>query len=147
MNDDIKEMDYKSRIEKAVEYIKEHTTSFGDVFIPASESWYLSDTLNGRSDKEMTLKQLLDLYNFRNYREDLKFDRNKYDTVNIRIYLNDSISNNDYVEFGVYDYSEDEYKEDLYKKFIRKEILETKIQGIYFDYDLETFCVALEKVE
>lgn len=40
--------DYKSRIEKAVEYLKEHTTSFGDVFIPASESWYLSDILNGK---------------------------------------------------------------------------------------------------
>ena len=43
--------DYKSRIEKADEYVKEHTTSFGDVFIPASESWYLSDILNGRSDE------------------------------------------------------------------------------------------------
>ena len=47
----IKEMDCKSRIEKIGKYIKEHTTSFGDVFIPASESWYLSDTLNGRSDE------------------------------------------------------------------------------------------------
>lgn len=43
--------DYKSRCEKADEYIKEHTTSFGDIFIPASESWYLSDILNVRSDE------------------------------------------------------------------------------------------------
>lgn len=41
----------QQRIDKAVGYIKEHTTSFGDVFIPASESWYLSDILNGRSDE------------------------------------------------------------------------------------------------
>ena len=48
----VKELEgYKSCCEKVVEYIKEHTTSFGDVFIPASESWYLSDILNGGSDE------------------------------------------------------------------------------------------------
>lgn len=97
---------------------------------------------------KFTLKQFLDIYNFRNYRDNLKFDNNKYDTNIIRIYLTDDIGGSSrYIEFGIYDYSEEEYKEDIYREFINKKILEKEIVGMSFDYDLETFCVTLKGEE
>ena len=94
---------------------------------------------------KLTLADFLDLYNFRNYRDELKFDSNKYDTYNIRIYLCDSINSSRYVEFGIYDYSEDEYKKEIYEEFINKEILKREVSNMSFDYDLETFCIWLKE--
>lgn len=94
---------------------------------------------------KLTLKQFLDLYNFRNYRPDLDLDSNKYDTAIIRIYLTTDIgSSSRYVEFGIYDYSEDAYKEEIYREFINKETLEREIATMCFDEDLGTFCITLQ---
>lgn len=91
----------------------------------------------------MKLKEFLDIYNFRDFRPDVKSENGKFDTVVIRVYLNNELSNHDYVEFGVYDFCENEYKQKLYEKFINKEILNSKVSSMYFDYDLNTFCVCL----
>jgi len=93
----------------------------------------------------MTLKEFLDLYNFRDYRAEIETENKRYDTSIVRIYLTNDMSNHDYIEFGIYDYSENEYKEFLYEKFIRKELLKTTVKGMYFDYDLNTFCIYLEE--
>ncbi len=93
----------------------------------------------------MTLKQLIDLYNFRNYRSEIETDSKRYDTTTIRIYLGDSIHHNNYVEFGIYDYSEDEYKEKLYTQFLNKDILKRKVFSIYYDDEINIFCVCLEE--
>lgn len=93
----------------------------------------------------MTLKEFLDLYNFRNYRSEIETDSKKYDTTTIRIYLGESIHNNDYIEFGIYDYSEDEFKEKLYTQFLNKDILKRKVVSIYYDDEIGIFCVELEE--
>lgn len=94
--------------------------------------------------KKVTLNDILKLYNFRNYRSDLEFESKRYDTYNIRIYLTDDIDSDcRYVEFGVYDYAEDDYKEKLYKSFIDEKTLKREVTGMCFDYMLETFCVWL----
>lgn len=94
---------------------------------------------------KLTLKQFLDLYNFRNYRPELDLESNKYDTAIIRIYLTTDIgSSSRYVEFGIYDYSENEYKEEIYREFINRELLERKVAGMCFDEDLGTFCITLQ---
>lgn len=92
---------------------------------------------------KITLKDLIDLYNFRNYRNDLDLESLKYDTHTIRIYLGNSISSHNYVEFGVYDFGEEEYKEDLYKEFLNEEVLKRKVESMYQDYELNIFCVLL----
>lgn len=94
----------------------------------------------------MTLKKLLDLYNFRNYRTDVEIDSKKYDTQTIRIYLDSEYAKSDrYVEFGVYDFSEDEYKEGIYTEFISAEALKREVEGIWYDEEIGIFCVWLGK--
>ncbi|MBQ1496112.1 MAG: hypothetical protein IIZ40_02000 [Bacilli bacterium] len=95
---------------------------------------------------KLTLERFLDLYNFRNYRDDVKNESKRLDTNIIRIYLSDEIGNSTkWVEFGIYDYSEDEYKQDIYKEFINKDTLKKEIVDMYFDYDLNTFCITLKE--
>lgn len=91
----------------------------------------------------MKLREFIDIYNFRNYRDELKSENNKYDTEIIRVYFDTFIGTNHYIEFGIYDFSEDTYKQGIYEKFIDKKMLERKIESMYFDYDLNTFCIHL----
>ena len=91
----------------------------------------------------MILKEILDLYNFRYYRSELQIESKKYDTNIVRIYLNDgSCSDYRYIEFGVYDFGNED-KEYLYKKFINEKILKSKVNEIYFDDELNVFCIWL----
>ena len=95
---------------------------------------------------KLTLERFLDLYNFRNYRDDVDSESKRLDTNTVRIYLSDEIGNSTkWVEFGIYDYSEDEYKQDIYKNFINKDTLKKEIVDMYFDYDLNTFCIMLKE--
>lgn len=91
----------------------------------------------------MKLRELIDLYNFRQYRDEIKLESLKYDTNIVRIYFDENIGTNHYVEFGIYDFGEDEYKQEIYETFINKKMLERKVESIYFDYDLNTFCIHL----
>ena len=93
----------------------------------------------------MTLKQLIDLYNFRDYRTEIETENLRYDTSIIRIYLGETIHKDNYIEFGIYDYSEDEYKEKLYTQFLNKDILKRKVVSIYYDDEIGIFCVELEE--
>ena len=94
---------------------------------------------------KLKLKDFLDLYNFREYRTDIpvEIDYKRNDTDIIRIYLDTSISTNRYIEFGIYDWSEDEYKESIYNSFLNKDILDANIESINFDYDLDVLMIWL----
>ena len=91
---------------------------------------------------KLKLKDFLNLYNFRRYREDVpEYKRN--DTDIIRIYLDTNIGKNRFIEFGIYDFSEDEYKENIYNSFLKDDILDTNIESINFDYDLNVLMIWL----
>lgn len=98
----------------------------------------------------MKLRDMLMLYNFRYYREDLykDWESKAYDTQVIRIYLKDDITrNNKYIEFGVYDFSEDDYKLDIIENSLNEKILDTKVSCIYYDDQIEIFCIMLEPLD
>lgn len=92
---------------------------------------------------KLTLKDLLDLYNFRNYRSEIEIESLRYDTSIIRIYLDEKISSHKYIEFGIYDFSEEEYKEEIYNEFINENTLKRKITSLYYDDNLSIFCIVL----
>lgn len=84
----------------------------------------------------MKFKEFIKTYNFR-YVNDLG-ERYNLDTQTIRIYPdNDDIGRNYWFEFGVYDFGEEEYKMDICESVLSKEIMESYVEIISMNPDLE----------
>lgn len=88
----------------------------------------------------MKLEELLNLYNFRLYREDLR-DNNKENSNTIRIYLDYE----NWFEFGIDDWSSDKTKEENIKKALNKSILEQEVESFKVDDDMYIFVVYLKE--
>lgn len=89
----------------------------------------------------MKLEQLLELYNFRLYRDDLQ--KNKENTDVIRIYLNYDT----WFEFGIDDWGINEFKKSNINKILIKDILNRKVESFNVDSDSNTLFVYLEGKE
>ena len=92
----------------------------------------------------MKLIDLLSVYNFRLYRDDLKTNYAKENSSTIRIvfYENDSFNRN-WFEFGVNDWCEREEVIKTIKKVLNKEMLDRKVDSIQVD-DLEILEITLK---
>ena len=88
----------------------------------------------------MKLEELLNLYNFRLYREDLR-DNNKENSNTIRIYLDYE----NWFEFGIDDWCSDKTKEENIKKALNKSILEQEVESFKVDDDMDIFVVYLKE--
>lgn len=85
----------------------------------------------------ITFKQFIEKYNFR-YINDIQNDRYNFDTTIIRIYPDKEGAGRDYwFEFGVYDFSETKYKMDICEKVLTKEIMDSYVQTISCNPELE----------
>ena len=84
----------------------------------------------------MKFKEFIKTYNFR-YVNDLG-ERYNLDTQTIRIYPpSKDYERNKWFEFGVYDFSEEEYKIDICESVLSKEIMESYVESISMNPDLE----------
>ena len=91
-------------------------------------------------NKRITFEQFIRTFNFRycaGYSNEFKKDI--WDTQIIRIHLPydyDEYKDNEWFEFGVYDFSETEYKWDICKKVFNEEILKSYVSSIGYNvYD------------
>ena len=82
----------------------------------------------------MKFKEFIKTYNFR-YVNDLG-ERSNLDTQTIRIYPAE-YERNKWFEFGVYDFSEEEYKMEICESVLNKEIMESYVEIISMNPDLE----------
>jgi len=89
-------------------------------------------------DQAFTLNRFLDLYNFREMRE------NKEDTQIIRIYTDFPSK---YIEFGVNEWSYSATKTEIINSVMNKKILDRVVRSFNYDTDRGIFCVYLEEIE
>ena len=94
----------------------------------------------------MTLYDFLMIYNFRDGSKDTsKLDDN---TQIIRIYPDDSkLISQDWIEFGVYDFSEDEIKAKTINIFLNSKILKKEVTSFRLNYDVDVVEVYLKEEE
>lgn len=80
--------------------------------------------------KNITFKQFLNTYNFRNV---LDSTEEGMDTAIVRIYpdLDNEYSEHRWFEFGLYDYSESSWKRDIANLCLSKEVMESYISSFY----------------
>ena len=91
-------------------------------------------------NKRITFEQFIKTFNFRDYAGySNEFKKDIYDTKIVRIYLPydyDEHKDNEWFEFGVYDFSEKEYTWDTCKKVFNDEILKCYVSSIGYNvYD------------
>lgn len=86
----------------------------------------------------MTLEELLNIYNFRLYRDDLR-DENKENSNTIRIYLD----YRNWFEFGIDDWSSDKTKSENIKKVLDKYLLKRKVESFSVNDDMNMLVVYL----
>lgn len=90
----------------------------------------------------ITFEQFIKTFNFRSYvGYNSEFKKDVYDTKIIRIYLpnNEEVSfkDNDWFEFGIYDFSEKGYIWDLCKNIFNDNILKSYVSQIQYNtYDI-----------
>ncbi len=89
----------------------------------------------------MTLEELLNLYNFRLYRDDLR-DENKENSNTIRIYLNCF----SWFEFGIDDWSSDGIKANNIKKILDKNLLNREVESFNVNDDMNMLTVYLAEL-
>jgi len=88
----------------------------------------------------ITFEQFIKTFNFRNYAGyNNEFKKDVFDTYIVRIYLPNKEGNykdNDWFEFGIYDFSEKEYIWDLCENIFNDNILKSYVSGIQYNvYD------------
>ena len=98
--------------------------------------------------ERITFEQFIKTFNFRHYAGySNEFKQDIFDTKIVRIHLPyeyDDSNKNEWFEFGVYDFSEDEYKWGICQKIFSDEILKSYISSIGYNvYDSD---LALEIV-
>ena len=102
-------------------------------------------------NKRITFEQFIKTFNFRDYAGyNNEFKKDVYDTKIIRIHLPyeyDEYKENEWFEFGIYDFSETEYKWDICKKIFSDEILKSYISSIGYNFYDSTLAleIALSK--
>ena len=105
-------------------------------------------------NKRITFEQFIKTFNFRDYAGySNEFKKDIYDTKIIRIYLPcdyDTNKDNEWFEFGVYDFSEKECTWDICKKVFNDEILKSYVSSIgynIYDNDLALEVVLSKEAE
>lgn len=88
----------------------------------------------------ITFEQFIKTFNFRNYAGySNEFKKDIYDTKIVRLYLPcsyDEYNDNEWFEFGVYDFSEKENTWEICKKIFNDNILNSYIESIGYNiYD------------
>lgn len=94
----------------------------------------------------ITFKQFMLTYNFRQYNEECRSERDKYNTSIIRInYVNEKDFYADYnwFEFGMYDFSSGDLKLKQLKEIFSEKILNMYVSGFVYNEDLEVFEINL----
>lgn len=86
----------------------------------------------------MILEELLNLYDFRLYRDDLR-DGNKENSNTIRIYLDYK----NWFEFGIDDWSSNETKAENIKMVLDKDLLKRKVEIFSVNDDMNMLVVYL----
>lgn len=86
----------------------------------------------------MKLEELLNLYNFRLYRDDLR-DENKENSNTIRIYLDRF----NWFEFGIDDWPSDKTKANNIKKILDKNLLNQEVESFNVNDDMNMLTVYL----
>lgn len=96
--------------------------------------------------KAITFKQFMLTYNFKQYNENCKFEKNTYNTSIIRInYANkNNIYEYDWFEFGVYDFSGDCRKLEQLKEIFSEKILNMFVSSFGYNEDIEVFEIFLK---
>lgn len=95
--------------------------------------------------KAITFEQFIQTFNFRYYRDDVTSEKDRMDTVNIRIYPYSEPRKNDYwFEFGAYDYGIPNAWQ-IASKVLNDKILKSYIETIQYDTDLGCVQVWLQK--
>ena len=86
----------------------------------------------------ITFEQFIKTFNFRDFAGySNEYKKDIYDTKIIRIYLPyeyDECKDNEWFEFGVYDFSEKEYTWDICEKIFNKEILKSYVCSIGYNF-------------
>lgn len=91
--------------------------------------------------KRITFEQFIKSYNFRYITNNpARVDNRDYDTGIIRIYFDDDI-NNDWFEFGIYDFGHDTWGNT--KKVLDPAILNMYVEQFRYDMDVDRFEVHL----
>lgn len=88
----------------------------------------------------MILKDLLNLYNFRLYRDDIQSNYLKEDTSTVRIYIDIDM----WFEFGICDWSNNEVKRESIEKILTKDILNKEVDYFNVNDENNLFSVHLK---
>lgn len=91
--------------------------------------------------KSITLKEFLLRYNFRKPTE--KNDLELFSTSTVRIYKDQESDINDWIVYGLYDFSSMQKKIERLDSSLNKELLNREVSYYYFDEDEEIFCIFL----
>ena len=91
--------------------------------------------------KSITLKEFLLRYNFRKPTE--KNDLELFSTNTVRIYKDQESDINDWIVYGLYDFSSMQKKIERLDSSLNKELLNREVSYYYFDEDEEIFCIFL----
>lgn len=93
--------------------------------------------------ERITFEQFIKTFNFRDYAGySNEYKKDIYDTKIVRIHLPydyDEYKDDEWFEFGVYDFSEKEYTWDICKKIFNEKILKSYVCSIgynFYDNDL-----------
>ena len=94
------------------------------------------------NEERITFEQFIKTFNFRDYAGySNEYKKDIYDTKIVRIYLPyeyDEHNDNEWFEFGVYDFSEKENTWEICKKIFNDEILKSYVSSIGYNfYDSE----------
>ena len=88
--------------------------------------------------KRITFEQFIKTFNFRDFAGySNEYKKDIYDTKIVRIYLPydyDEYKENEWFEFGIYDFSEKQYTWDICKKIFNEEILKSYICSIGYNF-------------
>ena len=86
----------------------------------------------------ITFEQFIKTFNFRDYAGySNEYKKDIYDTKIVRIHLaydHDEYKDNEWFEFGVYDFSEKEYTWDICKKIFNEKLLKSYICSIRYNF-------------
>ena len=92
--------------------------------------------------KEITFKQFVETFNFREYNEYASTERDKHDTKIVRIYIdNDSLD--EWFELGIYDFSIHTW--DLIEKILHPDICKSVVSSMTYDTGLDLLKVYLHR--
>lgn len=91
--------------------------------------------------KNITLKEFLLRYNFRRPLE--KNNIELFSTSIVRIYKDQDKDIDDWIEYGLYDFSSMQKKTERLDSSLNKELLDREVSYYYFDEDEEIFCIFL----